>query len=164
MGSTVVAGLFYNDRISIAHVGDSRMYRIRDGQISQTTKDHSFIQELVNKGYCKTLDEAVATGKKNLITRALGIGQEVLVDVHEEIVKPGDVYLLCSDGLTDMVSDETIHLTFNEFSANLNELVEKLIEVANKNGGKDNISVVLARSTKSLAKKSWYKRLLDWGS
>jgi protein phosphatase len=163
MGTTIVAGLFYDDRISIAHVGDSRMYRLRGKRFDQITKDHSLIQELVDKGFYETVEEAQQAGNKNLITRALGVEESALVDVHEEIVMVDDIYLLCSDGLTDMVSDEKIYLTLNEFSANLKLAAEKLIEMANENGGKDNISVVLARPTKSFAiKKGWYGRFFDW--
>jgi protein phosphatase len=165
MGTTIVAGLFYDDRMSIAHVGDSRMYRMRGKRFDQVTKDHSLIQELVDKGFYDTVEEAQAAGNKNLITRALGVEENVQVDVHEEIVKPGDIYLLCSDGLTDMVSDEKIYLTLNEFSANLKQATEKLIAMANENGGKDNISVVMARPIKSFAvKKGWYNRFFDWFS
>jgi len=165
MGTTIVAGLFYDDRISIAHVGDSRMYRLRGKRFDQVTKDHSLIQELVDKGFYDSVEEAESAGNKNLITRAMGVEENVQVDVHEEIVRVDDIYLLCSDGLTDMVSDEKIHLTLNEFSANLKLAAEKLINMANENGGKDNISVVLARPTKSFAiKKGWYGRLSDWFS
>ena len=163
MGTTIVAGLFYDNRISIAHVGDSRMYRLRGKRFDQITKDHSLIQELVDKGFYETVEEAQTAGNKNLITRALGVEESAQVDVLEEIVMVDDIYLLCSDGLTDMVSDEKIYLTLNEFSANLKLAAEKLIEMANENGGKDNISVVLARPTKSFAiKKGWYGRFFDW--
>ena len=163
MGTTIVSALFYDDRMSIAHVGDSRMYRLRGKRFEQVTKDHSLIQELVDKGFYETVEEAEADGNKNLITRALGVEDAVQVDVHEEIVKVDDIYLLCSDGLTDMVPDEKIHLTLNKFSANLKLATEKLIELANENGGKDNISVVLAKPLKSFAvKKGWYGRFFDW--
>ena len=145
MGTTIVAGLFYDNRISIAHVGDSRMYRLRGKRFDQVTKDHSLIQELVDKGFYETVEEAQSAGNKNLITRALGVEESAQVDVHEEIVMVNDIYLLCSDGLTDMVSDEKIYLTLNEFSANLKLAAEKLIEMANENGGKDNISVILMK-------------------
>jgi len=165
MGTTIVMGLFYDNRMTIAHVGDSRMYRLRGKRFEQVTKDHSLIQELVDKGFYDTVEEAEAAGNKNLITRALGVEENVDVDLHEEIVQVGDTYLLCSDGLTDMVPDEKIHLTLNKFSANLKLAAEKLIAMANENGGKDNISVVLARPNKGFAlEKSWYGRLFDWFS
>jgi len=165
MGTTIVLGLFYDNRMTIAHVGDSRMYRLRGKRFEQVTKDHSLIQELVDKGFYDTVDEAEAAGNKNLITRALGVEEKVNVDVHEEMVQVGDTYLLCSDGLTDMVSDEKIHLTLNKFSANLKLAAEKLIAMANENGGKDNISVVLARPNRGYGlEKSWYGRLFDWFS
>lgn len=165
MGTTIVIGLFYDNRMTIAHVGDSRMYRLRGKRFEQVTKDHSLIQELVDKGFYDNVDEAEAAGNKNLITRALGVEERVDVDVHEEIVQVGDIYLLCSDGLTDMVEDEKIHLTLNKFSANLKLAAEKLILMANENGGKDNISVVLARPNKGYGlERKWYGRLFDWFS
>lgn len=163
MGTTIVVGLFYDNRMTIAHVGDSRMYRLRGKRFEQVTRDHSLTQELVDKGFYDSVDEAEAAGNKNLITRALGVEDRVEVDIHEEVVAVNDIYLLCSDGLTDMVSDEKIHLTLNKFSANLKLAAEKLIAMANENGGKDNISVVLARPTKGFGlEKSWYGRLFDW--
>lgn len=163
MGTTIVVGLFYDNRMTIAHVGDSRMYRLRGKRFEQITRDHSLVQELVDKGFYDSAEEAMAAGNKNLITRALGVEANVNVDLHEEIVQVGDIYLLCSDGLTDMVPDEKIHLTLNKFSANLKLAAEKLIDLANENGGKDNISVVLARPNKGFAlQKSWYGRLFDW--
>ncbi|TNF98334.1 MAG: Stp1/IreP family PP2C-type Ser/Thr phosphatase [Gammaproteobacteria bacterium] len=163
MGTTIVVGLFYDNRMTIAHVGDSRMYRVRGKRMEQMTKDHSLIQELVDKGFYETVEEAEEAGNKNLITRALGVEERVDVDIHEEMVRPGDIYLLCSDGVTDMITDEQIHLTINQFRDNLKQAAEKLVTIANNNGGKDNISVVLARPTRDFAmRKHWYGRLFDW--
>ena len=163
MGTTIVVGLFYNDRMTIAHVGDSRMYRLRGKRFKQLTKDHSLIQEFVDEGLYESMEEAKAFGSKNLITRALGVGDQIKVDVHEEAVRTNDIYLLCSDGLTDMVSDEKIYLTLNEFSANLKLAAEKLVEIANDAGGEDNISVVLARPLRRFAVKGgWYASLFGW--
>lgn len=162
MGTTIVVALFYDNRMSIAHVGDSRVYRLRDERLNQVTKDHSLAQELVDKGFYECVAEAQTAGNKNLVTRALGVEGTILVELHEEVVRPEDIYLLCSDGLTDMVSDEKIYLTLNEFRANLNKATEKLIEAANKNGGEDNISVVLVKPTKSFGyKKGWYDNLFS---
>lgn len=161
MGTTIVMGLFYDNRITIAHVGDSRMYRLRGKRFEQITRDHSLIQELVDQGFYNSMEEAEEAGNKNIITQALGLEDTVDVDISEEMVRANDIYLLCSDGLTDMVSDEDIHLTLNKFSADLSLAAEKLTEMANENGGKDNISIALARPTQSFAlKKSWYRRLL----
>jgi protein phosphatase len=163
MGTTVVAGLFYDNRMTIAHVGDSRGYRFRNKKLEQLTKDHSLIQELVDRGFYATVEEAEAAGNKNLITRALGVEPDVKVDVLEDVVQPGDIYLFCSDGLYDMVPDDKISLTLKEFGANLAQAAENLIKLANENGGKDNVSVVLARPNQSFAaRKSWYGRFFDW--
>ncbi len=144
MGTTVVVALFFNDQISIAHVGDSRLYRKRGNDFQQITKDHSLIQELINRGLF-TPEEAAANTPKNLVTRALGIDANVEVDVMEEQAVLGDIYLLCSDGLNDMVDDEEIHLTLSKYSANLVQAGQKLVALANAKGGKDNISVILIR-------------------
>ncbi len=144
MGTTMVVVLFRNNIATIAHVGDSRLYRLRQNKFTQVTKDHSLIQELIDRGLY-TREEVLKTTPKNLVTRAIGIEPEVQVDVAEETVYPGDIYMLCSDGLNDMVDDEEIHLTLSKYSANLAQSGNELVRLANKNGGKDNISVVLVR-------------------
>ncbi len=144
MGTTIVVGLFHNNILSIAHVGDSRLYRLRNNELEQVTKDHSLIQELIDRGLY-TPEEAHANTPKNLVTRAMGIEADVDVDLAEESVLPNDIYLLCSDGLNDMVKDEEIHLTLSKYSANLAQTADKLVEFANKRGGKDNISIILVR-------------------
>ena len=166
MGTTVVAAMFYDDRLTIAHVGDSRLYRLRRGVFEQITVDHSLLQELVDKGFY-TPEEAKHSLNKNLVTRAMGIEDSVIPDVQEEAVVPGDIYLMCSDGLTDLVEDEEIHLTLEKYSADLDKVAGVLVQAANDNGGKDNISVILARALKpfpSSSKGSWYSRFLDWFS
>ena len=144
MGTTVVVCLFYANYLTVAHVGDSRLYRKRAENFQQITKDHSLIQELIDRGLY-TPAEAAQKTPKNLVTRALGIDAKVEVDVLEEQLKTGDIYLLCSDGLNDMVNDEEIHLTLSKYSANLAHSAEELIRLANSKGGKDNISVILIR-------------------
>jgi PPM family protein phosphatase len=146
MGTTIVTGLIRGNKISIGNVGDSRMYRYRTGGLQQITKDHSLIQELIDRGMYSP-EEANAKMPKNLVTRALGLDKDVEVDIIEEDVNPADIYLLCSDGLNDMVNDEEIHLTLSKYSANLVQTAEQLVQLANSKGGKDNISVVLVRST-----------------
>ena len=145
MGTTIVAVLFYNNSMTIAHVGDSRLYRLRANEFLQITKDHSLIQELIDRGLY-TPEEAVKNTPKNLVTRALGIEADVKVDIGEQPVLPGDIFLLCSDGLNDMVDDEEIHLTLSKYSANLVQAAEELIRLANAKGGKDNTSVILIRA------------------
>ncbi len=162
MGTTVVACLFYDNRVSIAHVGDSRLYRLRGDRFEQVTLDHSLLQELVSRGFY-TPEEARKSLNKNLVTRALGIEPTVQVDVQEDVVLNGEVHLLCSDGLSDMVEDEDIHLTISTFNANLETVAQQLIRMANENGGKDNVSVVLAKALKSFeTKQGFFNRFMDW--
>jgi protein phosphatase len=144
MGTTVVVVLYHGDKVSIAHVGDSRVYRLRGNEFKQITRDHSLIQELIDRGFF-TPEEAAENTPKNLVTRALGIEQSVEVDVQEQDLQAGEIYLLCSDGLNDMVDDEEIHLTLSKYSANLVQAATELVRLANEKGGKDNVSVVLVR-------------------
>jgi protein phosphatase len=144
MGTTVVAGLLFDDRLTIAHVGDSRLYRCRDGKLEQVTQDHSLLQELVSRGFY-TPEEAQRAAAKNYVTRALGVEPTVDVEITEIPALRDDVYLLCSDGLSDMVEDDDIQLTINTFGANLETVAKQLVLLGNDNGGRDNISVVLVR-------------------
>jgi protein phosphatase len=144
MGTTVVAGLLFDDKLTIAHVGDSRLYRCRDGKLEQVTQDHSLLQELVSRGFY-TPEEAQRAAAKNYVTRALGVEPNVDVEITEVPALKDDVYLLCSDGLSDMVEDDDIQLTINTFGANLETVAKQLVLLGNDNGGRDNISVVLVR-------------------
>jgi PPM family protein phosphatase len=162
MGTTIVACLFYDNRAHIAHVGDSRLYRIRNNEFQQITLDHSLLQELISRGFY-TPAEARKSLNKNLVTRALGVDPTVDVEVQEDVVLVGDTLLLCSDGLSDMVEDDDIHLTISTFSANLQMAAEQLVQLANENGGRDNISVILSRVEKSFeAKKGFFSRFTEW--
>jgi len=152
MGTTLVACLFHDDRISIAHVGDSRLYRLRDDQFEQLTLDHSLLQELVDRGFYSP-EEAQRSTNRNYVTRALGVEATVEVEVQEEAVRVGDLFVLCSDGLTDMVEDEDIHLTINTFNANLKTVAEQLVGLANENGGRDNITISMAMILGSFAER-----------
>ncbi len=164
MGTTVVAALFYDNRISIAHVGDSRLYRQRNGQISQVTMDHSLLQELVDRGFYSP-EEAQRAANKNYVTRALGVEPQVEVEVQEHPVDKGDIFILCSDGLSDMVEDEDIRLTISTFGANLDTVAKQLIQLANENGGRDNVSVVLAQANEAFpASRGVMDKLLGWFS
>ena len=144
MGTTVVAGLFFDDKLTIAHVGDSRMYRLRGDRLEQVTQDHSLMQELVARGFY-TAEEAARAAAKNFVTRALGVEVTVEVEITECPVEKDDLFLLCSDGLSDMVEDDDIQLTISTFGANLETLAKQLVLLSNENGGRDNVSVVLAR-------------------
>ena len=162
MGTTLVVLLFYDDRLTVAHVGDSRMYRLRDGEFEQITLDHSLVQELVNRGFY-TPEEAREATHKNIVTRALGIGEDVEYDLLEEVALPGDTFLLCSDGLNDMVDDPTIRAILLENQDNLDAAVDRLVGAANDNGGRDNVSVLLARVDRPFPVKSgWLSRLISW--
>ena len=162
MGTTVVTCLFHDDRLSIAYVGDSRLYRLREGRFEQITRDHSLLEELVARGHY-TREEAMKLVRKNIVTRALGVEPEVTVDLIEETTEIGDIILICSDGLTDMLDDETIRLTLTKFADNLPQAVKALVEAANERGGKDNVSVVLARVDASFARnRKWFQRFVEW--
>lgn len=144
MGTTVVlAWLAEDDRMIVAHVGDSRAYRLREGRLEQLTKDHAFLQEQVEQGTI-TREEARNSRSRHLVTRALGT-EQAAADVRSIEVKPGDVFLLCSDGLHDTVDRPQIELALNSLHANLPLAAKILVHMANDNGGYDNISVVLAK-------------------
>lgn len=164
MGTTVVAAIFHTNMISIAHVGDSRLYRLRGDEFKQVTIDHSVLQELIECGFY-TREQARHSPNKNLVTRALGVSEIVNVDVQEQNVMLGDIYLLCSDGLNDMLEDNDMHAILKDNHFSLEQMAQQLIRAANDEGGEDNISVILVRplsfsTTKSL--KSWWKALTNF--
>jgi serine/threonine protein phosphatase PrpC len=164
MGTTIVCCLFYDNRITMAHVGDSRLYRLRSDRFEQLTMDHSLLQELVDRGFYSA-EEAQRATNKNYVTRALGVEPNVDVEIHEEPAAKGDFYLLCSDGLSDMVEDEDIHLTINTFNANLETVAKQLIQLTNDNGGRDNVSVLIAHVVDSFpARKRVIDKVLGWFS
>lgn len=147
MGTTItVVWPVANDKIAIAHVGDSRIYLIRDNKIKRLTRDHSIIEEQIDQGLI-TEKQVPNSGVKNIITRCLGYESQVQVDVNELELENDDKLLLCSDGLTNMVSDEEI-LDILNTKEKLATICDKLIETANRKGGKDNITVVLAHCQK----------------
>jgi len=144
MGTTLVVCLFYDNKALVAHLGDSRLYRMRDGVLKQITRDHSLLQEQIDSGII-TAEQAKKAAHKNLVTKALGIDPSVEPEIHEYPTKPGDIYLLCSDGLCDMVEDEDIGMTLSALGGNLKLAAEQLVQMANDNGGRDNVSVILVR-------------------
>lgn len=164
MGTTLVVALFYDNKMAVAHVGDSRLYRQRGSEFKQVTKDHSLLQEQIDAGMI-TPEQAKQSANKNLVTRALGIDPSVEADIHEYEVMAGDIYLLCSDGLCDMVSDEDTGAALQMLGANLKLCAHQLVQMANDNGGRDNVSVILVRvkhefsAPKGLAAKlaGWFK-------
>ena len=144
MGTTVAGMLFVREGAYLAHVGDSRIYRIREGRIEQLTEDHSFLNDYL-KMRPLSKEEIENFTHKNVITRALGMKDTVQVDINFEVPRPDDLYLLCSDGLSGMVPDEKILATHDRYSHDLNLVTQKLIEEANGNGGVDNITVIAIR-------------------
>ena len=143
MGTTVVSALFLDDALVVGHVGDSRLYRRRDGVFEQITEDHSLLNDYIKMKHLSP-DEIAAFPHKNVIVRALGMKDTVQVDVHVDAPRLGDVYLICSDGLSGMIKDEDMaEIAASE--RDLDVVCERLITTANKNGGLDNITVVAVR-------------------
>lgn len=158
MGTTLVVAAFRDDKVLIGHIGDSRCYRWRGGNFEQITKDHSLLQEQIDAGLV-TIEQAATSSIKNLVTRALGVEESVLLEVNEFQVELGDIYLMCSDGLSDMVDDASIAKIVGS-DADIDEKSELLIDLANENGGRDNISVVMVEVTEASGKRGLIARLL----
>ncbi len=164
MGTTLVACLFYDNFLTVGHVGDSRLYRMRNDVLEQVTRDHSLLQEQIDSGLISK-EDARSSHNKNLVTRAVGIDPEVEAEVHSYDVLAGDIFLLCSDGLNDMIEDEEIQMTLIALQSNLELSAQQLVQAANDAGGRDNVSVMLVRVLKSFAVergfwaavKSWFR-------
>jgi len=142
MGTTITAALVEADRVQIGHVGDSRAYRLRDGRLEQLTEDHSLVAELVRSGRLSP-EEADVHPQRSVITRTVGTDPDVDVDTFSVDALPGDVFMLCSDGLTTMVADEAILALVERNRENLQKAAKALVDAANKGGGEDNITIVL---------------------
>lgn len=158
MGTTLVAGVFRGADLVLGHIGDSRCYRLRQGELAQITKDHSLLQEQIDAGLL-TPEQAALSANKNLVTRALGVDDAVLLEIHEHTAEPGDVYLMCSDGLSDMVTDADI-ATILQLPLSLEQRARSLVDTANAHGGRDNITVVLVQVEAGAEKRSLIARLL----
>jgi len=160
MGTTVVACVLWEDQLMLAHVGDSRGYRLRAGELLQITRDHSWLQEQIDAGLI-TPKQAAQSGQRNLVTRALGVEEDVQVECNDFAIEPQDLYLLCSDGLSEMVKDADLRRILNT-DATLEEKAQQLVDMANAHGGRDNISVVLiyAECAAPARKRSLVSRLL----
>ncbi len=157
MGTTLVVAVFRDNRVLLGHVGDSRCYRLREGKLQQITRDHSLLQEQIDAGLI-TPEQAAFSANKNLVTRAVGVEDTVLLETHQHDVQHGDVFLMCSDGLSDMLDDEGIAQVLQQHDS-LESGTRALIDAANDAGGKDNISVILGRATGSAAApaaRSWW--------
>jgi protein phosphatase len=162
MGTTIVLVLFHHGLATIAHVGDSRLYRLREGRLELLTHDHSLLQEQVEMGMISS-EDAKVSHNRHLVSRALGLEAEIKVDVSEHEVQPNDIYLLCSDGLNDMVDDPDIELAISELRTNLPLAASQLVQMANDNGGYDNVSVLIAKARNgSTGERGLMDRLFDW--
>ena len=155
MGTTLVAAVLRDGRLLMGHIGDSRGYRWRQGKLQQITRDHSLLQEQIDAGLI-TPEQAAFSANKNLVTRAVGVEDTVLLETHLHDVLPGDVFLLCSDGLSDMLDDERIASVLRLHDS-LPDAGNALVAAANDAGGKDNIAVVLARALGAMSPtRSWW--------
>ena len=145
MGTTLVVAVLRDSRLLLGHIGDSRGYRWREGELSQITRDHSLLQEQLDAGLI-TPEQAAASNNKNLVTRAVGVEDTVLLETHLHQTQPGDWILLCSDGLSDMIDDEQIAAVLRQHDS-LPQAAQALVQAANDAGGRDNISVILVRAS-----------------
>ncbi len=145
MGTTLVSTLSAKDNLIVAHVGDSRAYRLRNGELTQITHDHSVVQEQIDAGLI-TEGSAHTSDIKNLVTRAVGVMDLMEVEVHAHKTEPQDLYLLCSDGLSDMLLPHEIAEILVKPELSLTDMSRELVDLANLHGGRDNISVILFKT------------------
>ena len=163
MGTTLVMALFHHDKITVAHVGDSRAYRLRHGTLELITRDHSLLQEQIDAGLIDP-ESARFSPNRNLVTRAVGVNYVVDVEIHDHLTEAGDVYLLCSDGLSDMLSTQEISEILTAMDADLETISDALVQRANDNGGRDNTSVILIKvQSNQTETKRLFRQILDWG-
>jgi PPM family protein phosphatase len=158
MGTTLVMAVFRESTLWVGHIGDSRCYRLRQGVLEQLTKDHSVLQEQIDAGLVSP-EQAANSSIKNLVTRALGVEETVMLEVNEHQVELDDLYLMCSDGLSDMVNNAAIAKIVTT-GADLEYVANQLVDAANANGGLDNISVLLVEIKNGTKKRSLIARLL----
>jgi len=162
MGTTLVTALLHHNKIVVAHVGDSRAYRLRQGQLVQLTRDHSLLQEQIDAGLVSA-EWARFAPNRNLVTRAMGVADSVEVEIHDHPTLEGDLYLLCSDGLSDMIPPKVINEVLVSHAQNLEMICDTLIDKANASGGRDNISVILIMvGTNKVESVGWRDRILNW--
>ena len=162
MGTTIISGMFYDNRVVVGHIGDSRMYRLRGEVLETITRDHSLLQEQIDGGII-SVEDARLSKNKNLVTRAVGIDAQVMPEIHVHDVQVGDVYLLCSDGLNDMMEDEDIQSTLYALQNNLPLAASQLIQMANDNGGRDNVSVILVKvKGRFSVPRGWLAKSFAW--
>lgn len=161
MGTTLVSAIFHDNHLHFIHIGDSRLYRLRRGKLQVLTQDHSILHEQVALGLISN-DDAKISHNRNLVTRALGVEAECQCELQDQAVAVGDIYLLCSDGLNDMVDDINIELALNALQANLPLTAQQLVMMANDNGGHDNISAILIKVLAPFPAVEQSKGLLSW--
>ena len=164
MGTTVALAVFYDDRVALGHIGDSRIYRLRNGALQLLTRDDSLLRDQIELGLISAKD-ARDSHNRSLVTRALGIAKSIHAHVREDEASPGDIFVLCSDGLNDLVDDADIELIVRALKSNLPLAATHLVQAAKDNGGYDNVSVILARVGKPLAAanlRRWIARRFRW--
>lgn len=144
MGTTLVTAVFHNNHVTIAHLGDSRLYLLRDGELCAMTRDHSLLQEQMDAGLI-VVGEGLHYYEKSLVTRALGVDSFVNTESCTCTARPGDIYLLCSDGLSNMLGERDIQSVLESFSEDIGQAARQLVDMANNKGGYDNVSVVLIK-------------------
>lgn len=162
MGTTLVACMFYDNFLTVGHIGDSRLYRMRSDILEQVTRDHSLLQEQIDSGLI-TKEDARSSHNKNLVTRAVGIDPEVEAEIHSYDVQKDDIFLLCSDGLNDMIEDDEIQMTLIALRSNLDLTAQQLVQAANDAGGRDNVSVMLVRIEKEFGvERGFWATVKSW--
>jgi protein phosphatase len=164
MGTTLALTLFYDNRVALGHVGDSRIYRFRRDVLQLLTRDDSLLRDQIDLGLISAAD-ASESHNRSLVTQALGIEASVRAHLREDEAWPDDIYLLCSDGLNDLVEDADIKLIMSALSANLPLAAHHLVQTAKDNGGYDNVSVILVRVLKpfpAASHRRWFSRLFGW--
>ncbi len=164
MGTTLALTLFYDNRVALGHIGDSRIYRLRDNVLQLLTRDDSLLRDEMELGLLSVAD-AAASHNRSFVTRALGIDERARAHLREDEASPGDIYLLCSDGLNDLVEDADIELIVGALKTNLPLAAHHLVQASKDNGGYDNVSVILARVLKPFPAAShvrWISRLFGW--
>jgi protein phosphatase len=164
MGTTLALALFYDNRVALGHIGDSRIYRLRSDVLRLLTRDDSLLRDQIELGLISAAD-AGESHNRSLVTQALGIEESALAHLREDEAYPGDIYLLCSDGLNDYVEDADIELIISALKTNLPLAANLLVQTAKDNGGYDNVSVILARVRKpfpAARHQRWMSRLFGW--
>lgn len=144
MGTTLVVACWCGDRMSVGHVGDSRLYRLREGSLTQLTRDHSLTQDQIDDGVLSPA-QARYSAQRSVVTRAVGVEPQVKADIRSFAVAAGDLYILCSDGLTEMLTNVQIQEALESAGPQMQRAADVLVELANARGGRDNISVIVAR-------------------